>query len=175
MDLPLPPKKKKKSRKPAYLGGLEDPWILFCDIVVIKRIHGSSKNTENSNNWNSNVNFEGSEDPWILLCCHHVRKRIHGSSSTHRNTARTQKNWNYHGLSRPENGFLNRTKEIVRLVDNYTRMDSCWFIAIHLRLIFPELPVRKAQLRQYPRIPIFFGNFPDLLKGSLSSHPLRND
>ena len=80
---------------------------------------------------------------------------------------------NYHGLSRPESGFLNRTKEIVRLVDIYTRMDSCWFIAIHLRLIFPELPVRKAQLRQYPRIPIFFGNFPDLLKGSLSSHPLR--
>ena len=84
-----------------------------------------------------------------------------------------KKKCNYHGLSRPESGFLNRTKEIVRLVDIYTRMDSCWFIAIHLRLIFPELPVRKAQLRQYPRIPIFFGNFPDLLKGSLSSHPLR--
>ena len=66
MDLPLPPK-KKYSRKPAHLGGLEDPWILFCDIVVIKRIHGSSKNTENSNNRNSNVNFEGPEDTWILF------------------------------------------------------------------------------------------------------------
>ena len=57
--------KTKYSRKPAHLGGLEDPWILFCDIVVIKRIHGSSKNTENSNNWNSK---------WILK-----DRKIHGS------------------------------------------------------------------------------------------------
>ena len=59
---------------------VEDPWILFCDIVVIKRIHGSSKNTENSNNRNSSVNFEGLEDPWILFSDELVCKRIHGFS-----------------------------------------------------------------------------------------------
>ena len=93
-------------------------------------------------------------DPFMLRWCEKKDPWIFQYSLKHNWST---KKMQFRGLSRPESGFLNRTVVIVRLVDIYTRIYSYWFSAIPLRLIFPELPVRKGHIREDPRIPSFFG------------------